>query len=89
MAVIIPSLEKAQKEDGEAGRRKIQQYTRMFTVVLALFQAIIFALALFKMPGAILPGVNSFVFFQLYSKDMLYDDLIQEILLDYLVLIKP
>ena len=42
MAVIIPALEKLQKEDGEAGRRKLSQYTRIFTVVLAAFQAIIF-----------------------------------------------
>ena len=45
MTVIIPSLERAQKEDGEAGRRKIQQITRIFAVFLALFQSIIFALA--------------------------------------------
>ena len=63
MAVIIPSLEKAQKEDGEAGRRKIQQLTRLFAVVLALFQSLIFALALFKLPGAIVAGVNPVMFF--------------------------
>ena len=28
-------LEKLQKEDGEAGRRKLSQYTRVFTVILA------------------------------------------------------
>lgn len=63
MAVIIPSLERAQKEDGEAGRRKIQQLTRIFAVFLALFQSIIFALALYKLPGAIIPGVNPLMFF--------------------------
>ena len=63
MTVIIPSLEKAQKEDGEAGRRKIQQLTRIFAVALALFQSLIFALALFKLPAAILPGVNPVMFF--------------------------
>lgn len=63
MAVIIPSLERAQKEDGEAGRRKIQQLTRLFAVVLALFQSLIFALALFKLPGAIVAGVNPVMFF--------------------------
>ena len=63
MAVIIPSLERAQKEDGEAGRRKIQQLTRLFTVALALFQSIIFALALYKLPGAIMPGINPVMFF--------------------------
>ena len=63
MAVIIPSLEKAQKEEGEAGRRKIQQLTRVFTVFLALFQSVIFALALYKLPGAIMHGVNPIMFF--------------------------
>ena len=42
LAVIIPALERLQKEDGEAGRRKISQYTRLFTVALAAFQGIIF-----------------------------------------------
>ncbi len=63
MAVIIPSLERAQKEDGEAGRRKIQQLTRIFAVALALFQSVIFALALYKLPGAITPGINPLMFF--------------------------
>ena len=63
VTVIIPSLERAQKEDGEAGRRKIQQITRVFAVGLALFQSLIFALALYKLPGAILPGVNPMMFF--------------------------
>ena len=63
MAVIIPSLERMQKEDGEAGRRKLQQIIRVFTVFLALFQSIIFALALYKLPSAIMPGVNPVMFF--------------------------
>ena len=63
MAVIIPSLERAQKEDGEAGRRKIQQLTRLFTVALALFQSVVFSLALYKLPNAIMPGINPVMFF--------------------------
>lgn len=63
VAVIVPSLEKMQKEDGEAGRRKIQQYTRIFTVFLAVFQSLIFSLALFKLPNAIMSGVNPLMFF--------------------------
>ena len=39
MSAIVPSLEQLKKE-GEAGRRKITQYTRYGTVVLGLFQAI-------------------------------------------------
>lgn len=40
MAAVTPSLE-AIKKEGEAGRRKINQYTRYLTVALALVQGII------------------------------------------------
>ncbi|MDP2163991.1 MAG: preprotein translocase subunit SecY [Hydrogenophaga sp.] len=39
LAAVVPSLE-ALKKDGEAGRRKINQYTRYATVFLGLLQAI-------------------------------------------------
>lgn len=45
LTVVLPSLEQLKKE-GEAGRRKITQYTRRGTVVLASFQAIGIAIAL-------------------------------------------
>ena len=45
MTVVVPSLEQLKKE-GEAGRRKITQYTRYGTVALATFQAIGVAIAL-------------------------------------------
>lgn len=45
LAATWPKLEQLKKE-GEAGRRKITQYTRYFTVVLALFQSIGIAVAL-------------------------------------------
>lgn len=38
MSAVVPSLE-ALKKEGESGRRKITQYTRYGTVVLALLQA--------------------------------------------------
>lgn len=41
LAVVIPQLEVLQKEEGEAGRRKLSQYTRIATVGLALFQSFI------------------------------------------------
>ena len=63
MAVIVPALEKLQKEDGEAGRRKLSQYTRVFTVVLAVFQSIIFMAYLAHLPGAINSGLNHTMFF--------------------------
>jgi preprotein translocase subunit SecY len=42
MTVVIPYLERLQKE-GELGRRKITQYTRYLTVVLAAFQSLTIA----------------------------------------------
>ena len=63
LAVIIPYLEKLQKEEGEAGRRKIQQLTRQFTVVLALFQSFVFVTILTKLPNSIVHTVSTPLFF--------------------------
>ena len=55
-AYVIPALEQLKKE-GEAGRRKITQYTRYGTVGLAIFQSLGIALALQGTPGLVLsPG---------------------------------
>ena len=56
MTVVVPTLERLQKE-GEAGYAKITQYTRYLTIVLAAAQATGYAF-LFKRQGA-LPNVNS------------------------------
>ena len=57
VSIVMPSME-ALKKEGEAGRRKITQYTRYFTVVLALFQAFGIAVALEAQQGLVLdPGV--------------------------------
>ena len=63
VSVVIPALEKLQTEEGEAGRRKLSQYTRIFTVVLAVFQSLIFMIFMRHLPGAIMPGVNHHLFF--------------------------
>ena len=63
LAVIIPYLEKLQKEEGEAGRRKIQQLTRQFTVILALFQSFVFVTILTKLPNSIIHTVSTPLFF--------------------------
>ena len=56
MTYVVPSLE-AIKKEGEAGRRKITQYTRYGTLVLALFQSLGIALALEQSPGLVIsPG---------------------------------
>lgn len=57
VSVVIPSLEKLQTEEGEAGRRKLMQYTRIFTVVLSVFQATIFMVYMKHLPGAVIPGI--------------------------------
>jgi len=57
MTVAVPTLE-ALKKEGEAGRRKITQYTRYGTVGLALFQGLGMAVALESQPGLVLdPGL--------------------------------
>ena len=56
MTYVVPSLE-ALKKEGEAGRRKITQYTRYGTLLLAIFQSLGIALALEGSPGLVLaPG---------------------------------
>jgi preprotein translocase subunit SecY len=45
MSAVVPSLEQLKKE-GEAGRRKITQYTRYGTVILGVFQSVGIAIAL-------------------------------------------
>jgi len=57
MTVVSPQLE-ALKKEGEAGRRKITQYTRYATVALAIFQAIGISVALESQPGLVIdPGM--------------------------------
>jgi preprotein translocase subunit SecY len=57
LTVVVPQLE-AIKKEGEAGRRKITQYTRWFTLFLAAFQAIGISIALESQPGLVLePGL--------------------------------
>ncbi|MEJ7804821.1 MAG: preprotein translocase subunit SecY [Telluria sp.] len=57
VSIVSPQME-ALKKEGESGRRKITQYTRYFTVVLALFQAFAIAVALESQPNLVLdPGM--------------------------------
>ncbi|MCV2361720.1 MULTISPECIES: preprotein translocase subunit SecY [Roseateles] len=56
MTYVVPALESLKKE-GEAGRRKITQYTRYGTLGLALFQSLSIALALESSAGLVInPG---------------------------------
>jgi len=51
-SIAVPHLEQL-KKDGEAGKRKITQYTRYGTLALAIFQALGIAVALQAQPGLV------------------------------------
>ena len=56
LTYVLPMFEQLKKE-GEAGRRKITQYTRYGTLGLALFQSMSIAIALESSPGLVItPG---------------------------------
>ena len=56
--VVVPTLE-ALKKEGEAGRRKITQYTRYATLGLAFFQALGISIALEAQAGLVIaPGLG-------------------------------
>jgi preprotein translocase subunit SecY len=58
MTYVVPTFEQLKKE-GEAGRRKITQYTRYGTLALAIFQSMGIALALEGSPGLVIdPGMG-------------------------------
>jgi len=58
MSYVVPSME-ALKKEGEAGRRKITQYTRYATLGLALFQSLGIAVALESSAGLVnAPGMG-------------------------------
>ncbi len=56
LTYVVPTFEQMKKE-GEAGRRKITQYTRYGTLGLAIFQSLSIAIALESSPGLVIdPG---------------------------------
>jgi len=58
MSYVVPSME-ALKKEGEAGRRKITQYTRYGTLGLAVFQSLGIAVALESSAGLVnAPGIG-------------------------------
>jgi preprotein translocase subunit SecY len=61
MTYVVPSLE-ALKKEGEAGKRKITQYTRYATLGLALFQSFSIAMALQSQQGLVIAPGPAFVF---------------------------
>jgi preprotein translocase subunit SecY len=58
LSIVSPQME-ALKKEGEAGRRKITQYTRYLTVGLALVQALFIGIGLESQPNLVLePGLG-------------------------------
>ncbi|WNC61541.1 preprotein translocase subunit SecY [Thermosynechococcus sp. QS41] len=58
LTAALPSLERLQKDEGEAGRRKISQITRYVAVGWAVLQSFGIAIFVSSIPGAALhPGV--------------------------------
>ena len=56
LTYVVPSME-ALKKEGQAGQRKVTQYTRYFTAVLALFQSVGISVALGASQGLVIhPG---------------------------------
>ena len=60
LTVVIPHLERLAKE-GEEGRKKISQYTRYFTVILAFLQAIGMSVMMGRYNVLINPDIFSYV----------------------------
>lgn len=59
LLVIVSRQLEALKKEGQSGQRKITQYTRIFTAMLATFQAFGIAIALENQPGLVIdPGVG-------------------------------
>jgi preprotein translocase subunit SecY len=61
MTYVVPSFE-ALKKEGEAGKRKITQYTRYATLGLALFQSFSIGVALQSQPGLVIAPGPGFIF---------------------------
>jgi preprotein translocase subunit SecY len=60
LTVVVPRLEELNKE-GEEGKKKIAQYTRYGTVVLAFIQALGMSAALSKTGAITSPGIGSYL----------------------------
>lgn len=56
LAMIFPSLEKAVKEGGEAGKEKINKYTKLLTILLSVIEALGIYLSYSKSGIFINPG---------------------------------
>ncbi|MBM5571869.1 MULTISPECIES: preprotein translocase subunit SecY [Deefgea] len=63
---VLPSLKQLKKE-GESGKRKLTQYTRYFTVLLASAQSFGIAMMLFRQPNLVVMDQGMFVVMTMIS----------------------
>ena len=63
MTVVLPQLEEMAKKGGEEGRKRISQYTRWLTIVLAILQATFMTNAM-KASGVF---YDTGIFYQLFA----------------------
>jgi preprotein translocase subunit SecY len=63
LGFAVPYFQKLQQKEGESGRKKINQYTRLLTVFITLVQGSGYLAYLAASPGAIDPSVSKPVFF--------------------------
>ena len=57
MTAIVPALERMAR-DGEAGRQRLNQWTRYFTIVICVFQSFVLARTLEYHPEAVFRGIS-------------------------------
>lgn len=62
LTVAVPSIHRLSKEEGDAGRRKITQYTRYATVLLGIIQGFGISYGL-RNQGFVTPGIAPVTFF--------------------------
>ena len=60
LTMMIPALKQLYQEEGELGRQKFSQYTRMLTLPIAIVQGISFLLILQR--EGVMPGLSAFQF---------------------------
>ncbi len=58
----VPYFQRLQQKEGESGRKKISQITRLLTVFITLVQGGGYLTYIKSQPGAVYAGVNDFVF---------------------------
>ncbi len=62
LGFAVPYFQRLQTKEGESGRKKLNQFTRILTVGIALVQGGGYLQLIRSMPGSISPGINDGLF---------------------------